>query len=220
MRATGLNMKFRYALAASALALGVAVSAAPASASTVTDNVSFSVVGFYATNGDPAPGYQGSASGGFVITFDPTQLYPSQSIAGVISGINYSVTDPYWSLSPLSDLNPIKYFGYNNGGTLTLSSVSTLTKTMVGANDITITINAFTNNYPNPTAAVWFSQTNYPDPIPSFPDTLTASGGPDSATVASATPLPAALPLFASGMGGFGFLAWRRKRRMARLAVA
>jgi hypothetical protein len=34
-----------------------------------------------------------------------------------------------------------------------------------------------------------------------------------------ATPLPAALPLFAAGLGGFGFLGWRRKRK-ARAAVA
>jgi hypothetical protein len=30
---------------------------------------------------------------------------------------------------------------------------------------------------------------------------------------ASATPLPAALPLFASGLGGLGLLGWRRKRK-------
>ena len=29
----------------------------------------------------------------------------------------------------------------------------------------------------------------------------------------SATPLPAALPLFASGLGGLGLLSWRRKRK-------
>ena len=26
-------------------------------------------------------------------------------------------------------------------------------------------------------------------------------------------PIPAALPLFASGIGGLGFMAWRRKRK-------
>ena len=35
-----------------------------------------------------------------------------------------------------------------------------------------------------------------------------------SLTVAgAATPLPAALPLFASGLGAMGFLGWRRKRK-------
>ncbi len=33
------------------------------------------------------------------------------------------------------------------------------------------------------------------------------------------TPLPAALPLFASGLGGFGLLAWRRKRKAGAVAA-
>jgi hypothetical protein len=39
-------------------------------------------------------------------------------------------------------------------------------------------------------------------------------------TAASATPLPAALPLFASGLGGLGFLGWRRKKKTAIAAAA
>ena len=35
----------------------------------------------------------------------------------------------------------------------------------------------------------------------------------------SATPLPAALPLFASGLGALGLLGWRRKRKAAALAA-
>ena len=33
------------------------------------------------------------------------------------------------------------------------------------------------------------------------------------------TPLPAALPLFAAGLGGLGLLGWRRKRKVAALAA-
>jgi hypothetical protein len=36
---------------------------------------------------------------------------------------------------------------------------------------------------------------------------------------ATATPLPAALPLFASGLGGLGFLGWCRKRKATALAA-
>jgi hypothetical protein len=36
----------------------------------------------------------------------------------------------------------------------------------------------------------------------------------------SATPLPAALPLFATGLGGLGLLGWRRKRKNATAIVA
>jgi hypothetical protein len=32
---------------------------------------------------------------------------------------------------------------------------------------------------------------------------------------AAATPLPAALPLFATGLGGLGLLGWRRKKKSA-----
>ena len=39
-------------------------------------------------------------------------------------------------------------------------------------------------------------------------------------TPAPATPLPAALPLFASGLGAFGLLAWRRKRKASAIATA
>ena len=35
-----------------------------------------------------------------------------------------------------------------------------------------------------------------------------------------ATPLPAALPLFASGLGAMGFFGWRRKRKVAAASVA
>jgi hypothetical protein len=34
-------------------------------------------------------------------------------------------------------------------------------------------------------------------------------------TISTATPLPAALPLFASGLGAIGFVGWRRKRKRA-----
>jgi hypothetical protein len=34
-----------------------------------------------------------------------------------------------------------------------------------------------------------------------------------------ATPLPAALPLFATGLGALGLLGWRRKKRAAALAA-
>lgn len=39
-------------------------------------------------------------------------------------------------------------------------------------------------------------------------------------SVPNTVPLPAALPLFASGLGALGLLGWRRKRKNAALAAA
>ncbi len=57
------------------------------------------------------------------------------------------------------------------------------------------------------------------------PGTLPVNSYPgdvfDSANIefTAATPVPAALPLFATGLGALGLLGWRRKRRAAALAA-
>jgi hypothetical protein len=48
---------------------------------------------------------------------------------------------------------------------------------------------------------------------------LTSSGSGPGSFTADATPLPAALPLFASGLGALGLLGWRRKRKAAAFAA-
>jgi hypothetical protein len=55
------------------------------------------------------------------------------------------------------------------------------------------------------------------------PSFLTVFSNPNGAsgfdlTFTSATPLPAALPLFATGLGGLGLLGWRRKRKAQAVA--
>ncbi len=54
-----------------------------------------------------------------------------------------------------------------------------------------------------------------PDPI--GPDGKKNRGFTVSAITVSAVPIPAALPLLASGIGGLGFMGWRRKQRTSRL---
>jgi len=51
--------------------------------------------------------------------------------------------------------------------------------------------------------------------VPNLPDTLWNDQGPAVRTVIDPTPLPAALPLFATGLGALGLLGWRRKRKQA-----
>jgi hypothetical protein len=48
----------------------------------------------------------------------------------------------------------------------------------------------------------------------------TATVGISAGEVVSTVPLPAALPLFASGLGALGLLGWRRKRKAAAVAAA
>jgi hypothetical protein len=51
-------------------------------------------------------------------------------------------------------------------------------------------------------------------------NTISAQADIQSITINTATtPLPAALPLFASGLGALGLLGWRRKRKAAALAA-
>jgi hypothetical protein len=48
---------------------------------------------------------------------------------------------------------------------------------------------------------------------------LTALSGSFTAVAVAATPIPAALPLFVSAMGLFGFMGWRRKAAMSAVAA-
>jgi len=47
------------------------------------------------------------------------------------------------------------------------------------------------------------------------PTTETISDGSYAGTLITTTPLPAALPLFAAGLGAIGLFGWRRKRQVA-----
>ena len=47
----------------------------------------------------------------------------------------------------------------------------------------------------------------------------TTSNGHNTYNGVSGTPLPAALPLFATGLGAMGLLGWRRKRKSAAIAA-
>jgi hypothetical protein len=61
------------------------------------------------------------------------------------------------------------------------------------------------------------SPTAYPTP----PDTIRMKTGPNPFVAwTTVTPLPAALPLFATGLGALGLFGWRRNRKAAASAAA
>jgi hypothetical protein len=208
--------KFFHAFLVGAFAMGAVVINAPAMATTITDHITFSITGAYGVPPITTDhGYTNATiSGSFDINFDPiVQILPSQSITGVISNLNVSVTDPYFS-PPNLTFSPIQFYAFDGAGTLTLSSDPALSKALVDVPFLTVGINGWAYGT---ASAVWYSQNE-------FGDTLTGSG---SATITelgvgglqSETPLPAALPLFATGLGGLGLLGWRRKRK-AKVAAA
>jgi hypothetical protein len=191
-------------LGAAAIVLAVLAITPQAKAVPVTNGISFTDFGTYQVSG--AGFYNGDsfATASFTITFDPTQLYLTQSIAGFITGLTYSVTDDRFSATPLI-LNPITEFAFDGAGTLTLYSNSTLNKTLNNTANITIGINGWA--YP-PASSVWYSQ-------PEFNDTLTTSGGVTIHALAAPaeTPLPAAVWLLGSVLaGGAGFGRWRKRK--------
>ena len=58
------------------------------------------------------------------------------------------------------------------------------------------------------------------DPIITVPNGYSIEFSPNLNLAETATPLPAALPLFATGLGALGLLGWRRKRKNAAGLVA
>jgi len=55
--------------------------------------------------------------------------------------------------------------------------------------------------------------------LSSVTDNTKVFAGTGTVTVAATTPLPAALPLFATGLGALGVLGWRRKKKAVALAA-
>ena len=108
-------------------------------------------------------------------------------------------------------VNTTSIDGNNNGAFTTSATVSSLSANV----DYLIEMNAFALAHPSVTATTFLDPFFFLDQ--NFVDlgySITVSPGiGNSLDVASATPLPAALPLFATGLGSLGLLGWRRKRK-------
>jgi hypothetical protein len=73
------------------------------------------------------------------------------------------------------------------------------------------------DNFVVATVLATLPETGLPQDVSSY---FFPKGGGLVIVQSDALPLPAALPLFASGLGALGFLHWRRKRKTAQSAIA
>jgi len=198
-----------FALAFAALA-GTALQSSLASADTFFD-LTFTQVG------TPSNGCCGPFNVSAIL--DTVQSGSDFAIVGISGSVNqgdpataYNITG---LISPPSD--PGNYFGFNN---IVYSGLSYTFDT----GGVGFYANGGPNYYPaDPSTAYNIYDNGAPNGILSTTasyDVNTPFNGTYSITELSATPLPAALPLFASGLGGLGLLGWRRKRKNAAAIAA
>ena len=177
---------------ASALTLVCAtVFTLPAGAVTATYDVSFSASNFSNAFGtDPPP--VSTVTGSFSVTFDPLNPPSTDTSAGlVLNSLNLAFTGPFvWQTNVLGD----SVFGGNG------NSAAVVTNT----NDFSI---AF-SNFPSAPTFIGFGYAQAGMPNSWRSNTVTFS-------VNQETPLPGSLSLFAAGLGAFGLLGWRRKKKTA-----
>ena len=207
--------RFGYAVAICAVALGAVAGVAPASAASVTYDISFSVSGGYSC----CIYDNSSASGSFDITFDPTLAstvgdpYVDQNIAGYITNLKYTVTDPLLGGDITSALNAITGFTLQYGILELFSNVSDFA---AGKNAPIQTFLIEINGVPPPGTGTGI--------LAAGAEAFTAqiNGGAGSVTIQeiSSTPLPAALPLFAGGLGVLGLLGARKRRKAQASPIA
>jgi hypothetical protein len=190
----------------------------PATAATVTDVVTFSATSF---TGGPPPLYTGGTAptdpvtGSFTITFDPTLTYTDSTTGITLNSLNISLVSALsFDYSPNSYTIGATTFG---AGELVVGGVES------GACCITLpsTDPDFYLQILTVTTTPAFNQLGYLTADGSyFYSAIGTSGGSVTVTPVSTTPLPAALPLFATGLGAMGLFGWRRKRKNAAALAA
>jgi len=171
-------------------------------------------------------------------TFDGTG---SVTLAGVLIGSTYSVVFAGNTSTIDSSDNP--YFKNLLTGTFTDGAVVETITATVESNSTLANIDFYDSTFTNGLGLQDNSLTGYAlatsiGPIDAPPGTLTPTfGGGFFATAGgnlvftgsdslsftadvSATPIPATLPLFATGFGALGLLGWRRKRKNAAALAA
>ena len=187
-----------------AAAASVVFSAISAHASTMTYDISFTSGSFNAAPFiGPAGTPPASVSGDFTLTIDTSQVYNNQTSGITLNSLGVTASEG------LAFSYPLTYGPYSDilvigGSSPTAGTVS------AGTNNFYLQIEDFSTT---PT----FLQFGYTvaNPAEDYFYTNQLNGSVTVTPVVSSTPLPAALPLFATGLGAMGFFGWRRKRKAA-----
>ena len=171
-------------------------------------------------------------SGGYAVS-DSFTLSQASTVTGVNFGAwNYpdvTMASVHWGIATASGI-------YTDTATATVTSVLT---GGIGSGFFPVSADSFSTGSVSLAAGTTYYlvlQNAVADPL-SHPFFWDINNGPSTATQlngspigsesfqiignnVSATPLPAALPLFATGLGAFGLLGWRRKRKNASAIAA
>jgi hypothetical protein len=150
-------------------------------------------------------GYDISGDLSFTLGAESSGTYPITSVSGTISGSGFSETIN-------SSSSPNGYYGAGLGGNVLLNTSGTYAILNDFGVSVTLANGDEINIVPDSSPYYWVdAYTGSDSAIYEQPFTLTES--------VSTTPLPAALPMFAGGLGMVGFLA-RRKKQKAEKALA
>lgn len=185
-----------------AVALGVVLMAAPANAIPVTKDVTFS--------GSPVQDFLGVSvppvdpvTGSFSITLDPTLTYTNSG--GITSESVNLVVSSSWVFNYDPGTDRLEVGGSSAGADTVIFDPST--------NDFWLFINGFLSGSPT------FVQIGYSQTSVSARNLFGTLSGNGTVSVVDPpppqVPVPAALPLFATGLGLLGIAGWRRKRKSA-----
>ena len=217
-------------VSALSLVSATAISTEPAKAAVLYDNLSAAVTGI-----------------DFIGPPSPTALGPLYDSFSTL-GSSFTITQLQLLVGLLTQ-PPVGGFGvalYNDSGTSTPGSLNQFIGTVLDSavsssgqggvvtfNSLAITLAPATRYWiglssTNTDAGwIWSSDISGPGVAGEFysnaNDTFTNDSGPYQMRISGdevVTPLPATLPLFATGLGAFGFLGWRRKRKQAALVLA
>jgi hypothetical protein len=171
-------------------------------------------------------------SGGFAFTGSGTLTVNTGTGSDTVTGITGTVTntsnnavDPITMLAPTGTLNNNDNLVFPIGSTFVGPPVTTSTTPYVSISNLdthglafviatgpttTATIAVFGFNVPNGTA---------PPPNSNPYGEFSPGGFGVGQFTLTPTPLPAALPLFATGLGTIGLLGWHRRRKACRVAA-